>query len=249
MNQCLVLHVFSKSWKLVSCVKQYLVTQCYFWCIGTHTLSYHWKVKWDPYARRRWMRPENGFSQAYILITRIPVIISLMNRARSSVLFEISSRKIPEYFPTRSGHGYSEIVISIKADADTACEIFWLLTLEWHEHGHESNPSKARDPDLAPKDVSEERELGWAHNDVTLEEETHIKLIDIISHQIDNVAQTCLPFCCTTESESLWMRLEDPFWKDISLNEQGIPLRWIWLKICILMYLRCWTMFEWPSKR
>jgi hypothetical protein len=43
-----------------------------------------------------------------------------------------------------------------------------------------------------------------------------------------------------------------PNGKDIGLNVQEIPFRWIWLKICIYAcILRCWTMFKfkWSSKR
>jgi hypothetical protein len=43
----------------------------------------------ETYLRAREIRRANSFSQAYILITRMPIIISFMNLTRSSVLLAV----------------------------------------------------------------------------------------------------------------------------------------------------------------
>jgi hypothetical protein len=53
----------------------------------------------ETYLRAREIRWANSFSQAYILITWMPTIISFMNLTRSSVLLAVRRRYVDSIFP------------------------------------------------------------------------------------------------------------------------------------------------------
>jgi hypothetical protein len=76
----------------------------------------------ETHFRATAMRCANGFSQAYILITWIPTMISFMNLMRSSVLLAVRMRNVDIIFPNPAKMSQMLVQYSIKVQC-SYCEL------------------------------------------------------------------------------------------------------------------------------
>ena len=151
------------------------------------------------YLRHKSINAANGFSQVYILMTRMPVTTSFIVLIRSSVLEAVFNRSLEKIWAIQPGLISSKYIttiwfIHIKSNW-SKCYVLWVMTkctLQWNVENHCSQSDKARRSDNKIKVRGRYKCLKWRYPKVIKIQSGSIEAVDIVRHQINNLSDTRL---------------------------------------------------------